>query len=70
MIGSIRVIYLRGGLTLFPRVADFPWMWRGRSTFFSFSFRFLSRVDLVVGGEGAVHHIFVLVGRGGVHGEW
>ena len=36
--------------------------------FFAFSFRFLKRVDVVVGGEGSVHHVLILVGRGGVHG--
>ena len=57
---------------ILSRVANFLWMWRGRSTFlllvFWFSFRFSSEV--VVGGEGSVHHVLVLVGWGGVHGEW
>ena len=35
-VGSIRVIYLRGMVYILSRVANFLWMWRGRSTFLLF----------------------------------
>ena len=52
LVGSIRVIYVRGGFTFFLGSQIFSGSGGDVRLFFSFSFRFLKGADVVVGGEG------------------